>query len=251
MFIDTHAHVFKEYYENIDDLILNAKNNNIKIIINAGCDRTSNEEVISLSTKYDILYAAIGIHPEFVLDYDNDDLNFIEEHIFDDKVIAIGEIGLDYSYSKENKQKQIELFERQLFIAQKYNIPVVVHSREATEDTINCLKKYKVRGVIHCFSGSLETARIYSKMGFYLGINGVITFKNCNLKEIYKSIDINRILLETDSPYLTPVPYRGKQNSPSHIIDIANFVKDIYGVSLDELSKITNENAYSLFDKLN
>ena len=226
MFIDTHAHVFKEYYENIDDLILNAKNNNIKIIINAGCDRTSNEEVISLSTKYDILYAAIGIHPEFVLDYDNDDLNFIEKHIFDDKVIAIGEIGLDYSYSKENKQKQIELFERQLFIAQKYNIPVVVHSREATEDTINCLKKYKVRGVIHCFSGSLETARIYS-------------------------IDINKILLETDSPYLTPVPYRGKQNSPSHIIDIANFVKDIYGVSLDELSKITNENAYSLFDKLN
>ena len=251
MFIDTHAHVFKEYYENIDDLILNAKNNNIKIIINAGCDRTSNEEVINLSTKYDILYASIGIHPEFVLDYDNDDLNFIEKHIFDDKVIAIGEIGLDYSYSKENKQKQIELFERQLFIAQKYNIPVVVHSREATEDTINCLKKYKVRGVIHCFSGSLETARIYSKMGFYLGINGVITFKNCNLKEIYKSIDINKILLETDSPYLTPVPYRGKQNSPSHIIDIANFVKDIYGVSLDELSKITNENAYSLFDKLN
>ncbi len=251
MFIDTHAHVFKEYYENIDDLILNAKNNNIKIIINAGCDRTSNEEVINLSTKYDILYAAIGIHPESVLDYDNDDLNFIEKHIFDDKVIAIGEIGLDYSYSKDNKQKQIDLFERQLFIAQKYNIPVVVHSREATEDTINSLKKYKVRGVIHCFSGSLETARIYSKMGFYLGINGVITFKNCNLKEVYKSIDINKILLETDSPYLTPVPYRGKQNSPSHIIDIANFVKDIYGVSLDELSKITNENAYSLFDKLN
>lgn len=251
MFIDTHAHVFKEYYENIDDLILNAKNNNIKIIINAGCDRTSNEEVINLSTKYDILYAAIGIHPESVLEYNNDDLNFIEKHIFDDKVIAIGEIGLDYSYSKENKQKQIELFERQLFIAQKYNIPVVVHSREATEDTINSLKKYKVRGVIHCFSGSLETARIYSKMGFYLGINGVITFKNCNLKEVYKSIDINKILLETDSPYLTPVPYRGKQNNPSHIIDIANFVKDIYGVSLDELSKITNENAYSLFDKLN
>ncbi len=251
MFIDTHAHVFKEYYENIDDLILNAKNNNIKIIINAGCDRTSNEEVINLSTKYDILYAAIGIHPESVLEYNNDDLNFIEKHIFDDKVIAIGEIGLDYSYSKDNKQKQIDLFERQLFIAQKYNIPVVVHSREATEDTINSLKKYKVRGVIHCFSGSLETARIYSKMGFYLGINGVITFKNCNLKEVYKSIDINKILLETDSPYLTPVPYRGKQNSPSHIIDIANFVKDIYGVSLDELSKITNENAYSLFDKLN
>ena len=251
MFIDTHAHVFKEYYENIDDLILNAKNNNIKIIINAGCDRTSNEEVISLSTRYDILYAAIGIHPESVLEYNNDDLNFIEKHIFDDKVIAIGEIGLDYSYSKENKQKQIELFERQLFIAQKYNIPVVVHSREATEDTINCLKKYKVRGVIHCFSGSLETACIYSKMGFYLGINGVITFKNCNLKEVYKNVDINKILLETDSPYLTPVPYRGKQNNPSHIIDIANFVKNIYGVSLDELSKITNENAYSLFDKLN
>ena len=251
MFIDTHAHVFKEYYKDIDDLILNAKNNNIKIIINAGCDRTSNEEVINLSTKYDILYAAIGIHPESVLEYNNDDLNFIEKHIFDDKVIAIGEIGLDYSYSKDNKQKQIDLFERQLFIAQKYNIPVVVHSREATEDTINSLKKYKVRGVIHCFSGSLETARIYSKMGFYLGINGVITFKNCNLKEVYKSIDINKILLETDSPYLTPVPYRGKQNSPSHIIDIANFVKDIYGVSLDELSKITNENAYSLFDKLN
>ena len=168
------------------------------------------------------MYGAIGIHPEEVENYSLDDIKFIEDNLNNKKVVAIGEIGLDYHYSKENKEKQIKLFELQLDIANKYKVPVIIHSRDATEDTINILRKYNIKGVIHSFSGSLETAKIYIKRGFLLGINGVVTFKNCNLKDILVNIGLNNIILETDSPYLTPVPYRGKQNNPSHILDLYN-----------------------------
>src|SRR5699024_6836671 len=161
---------------------------------------------------------ALGIHPEYVENYTLDDIKFIEDNLNNPKIVAIGEIGLDYHYSKENKEEQIKLLELQLKLAEKYGVPVIIHSREATEDTINTLKKYKVRGVIHSFSGSLETAKIYIKMGYLLGINGVVTFKNCNLKDVLKEIPIENIVLETDSPYLTPVPFRGKQNNSSHIL---------------------------------
>ena len=248
MFIDTHCHIYSEYYDNIDDLMNNIKNSGIVKVINNGCDNITNHEVLELSKKYDSMYAAIGIHPESADNYSQEDLDFVENHINDDKVVAIGEIGLDYYYTKENKEKQIELFEKQLKIAEKYNKPVVIHSREATLDTINTLKKYKVTGVIHSFSGSYETACIYIKMGYLLGINGVITFKNCNLKDIYKNIDIKSIILETDSPYLTPVPYRGKRNDPSHINEIAQFVAELKEISLEELSLETCGNVRRTFD---
>ncbi|MGN1338039.1 MAG: TatD family hydrolase [Candidatus Coprovivens sp.] len=248
MFIDTHCHIYSEYYDNIDDLMNNIKSCGIVKVINNGCDNTTNHEVLELSKKYDSMYAAIGIHPESADNYTQEDLDFVENHINDDKVVAIGEIGLDYYYTKENKEKQIELFEKQLKIAEKYNKPVVIHSREATLDTINTLKKYKVTGVIHSFSGSYETACIYIKMGYLLGINGVITFKNCNLKDIYKNIDIKSIILETDSPYLTPVPYRGKRNDPSHINEIAQFVAELKEISLEELSLETCGNVRRTFD---
>lgn len=247
MFCDTHCHLFKEYYEDIDKIIDLAKENNVNRMIVAGCDHKSNLEVLEVITK-DGVYGNLGIHPEEVENYSIEHLEFIEKNLLNPKIIAIGEIGLDYHYSKENREDQIKLFESQLTLAEKYNIPVVIHSREATEDTINCLKKYKVKGVIHSFSGSLETANIYIKMGFLLGVNGVITFKNCHLKEVIKEIDLSHILLETDSPYLTPVPFRGKQNNPSKIIDIARFVSDLHNVSLEELSKITNSNIKRIFD---
>ncbi len=250
MFIDTHAHILNKYYDNIDEILNKIKSSGVNKVINAGCNLEESKEVLKLAREYDMLYCAVGIHPENVDDYKKQDLDEIEKMIKEEKALAIGEIGLDYYYTKDNKEKQIELFETQLKIAEKYNIPVVVHSREATMDTINCLKKYNVKGVIHSFSGSLETAKIYEKMGFYFGINGVITFKNCNLKEVYKQIDINKIVLETDSPYLTPVPYRGKKNDSSHIVDIAEFVCGIYGVSKEQLSKITNANVGRVFDKL-
>ncbi len=248
MFTDTHCHMLKEYYENFEEIIEKMKNNKINRVFNNGVDAQSNREVLDYLNKYDFMYGAIGIHPENVNDYTTDDLIFVEDHLHDDKVIAIGEIGLDYHYGKEDKEKQIELFEYQLALAEKYNKPVIVHSRDATLDTIECMKKYKVRGVMHSFSGSYETAQIYIKMGLLLGINGVITFKNCNLKDVYNKIDLSHVVLETDSPYLTPVPFRGKQNNPSHVLDIAKYVAELKNVSLDELSKITNDNIKRCFD---
>lgn len=250
MFIDTHAHILNKYYDNIDEILNKIKSSGVNKVINAGCSLEESQEVLKLTRESDMLYCAVGIHPENVGTYKNTDLGVLEKMLKEDKVLAIGEIGLDYHYTKDNKEKQIELFEAQLKMAEKYNMPVVVHSRDATLDTINCLKKYKVRGIIHSFSGSLEIARIYEKMGFLFGVNGVITFKNCNLKEVYKQIDINKIVLETDSPYLTPVPYRGQKNDSSHIIDIAGFVSNLYGISKEQLAKITNANVSKVFDKL-
>jgi len=248
MFTDTHCHLYKEYYDNLEEILNTAKENQINRYIVAGCDDISNKEVIELVNKYDNVYGNIGIHPENVDEYKDSDIEYIKNNLNNKKIIGIGEIGLDYHYTKENKENQIKLFETQLQIAQDLDIPVVIHSREATQDTIDTLKKYKVKGVIHSFSGSLEVAKIYIKMGFVLGINGVITFKNSNLKEVVKEIGLKNIILETDSPYLTPHPYRGKQNSPKYILEIANFVAELYDISLEELSKITNHNIKRIFD---
>lgn len=248
MFIDTHCHIYREYYDDLDMIVDKIKKANIKKIINNGCDIQSNKEVLSSVLKYDIMYGAIGIHPENVDKYTEEDLNFIVEHIKDKKIVAIGEIGLDYYWVKDNKEKQIDLFRKQLAIAEEFNVPVIIHSRDATLDTINILKEYKVKGVIHSFSGSYETACIYIKMGFLLGINGVITFKNCNLKEVLKKIDLSNIVLETDSPYLTPVPFRGEKNDSSHINDIALFICDLKNVSMSFLEQVTNVNVRKCFD---
>lgn len=248
MFTDTHCHILSEYYEDIDEVLNKAKSVNISRIINNGCAHKSNMEVLELIEKYKNMYGAIGIHPEVVDTYQESDLKFIEANINNPKIVAIGEIGLDYHYTKENKETQIKLFEAQLALAEKYHIPVIVHSREATEDTINTLKKFKVTGVIHSFSGSLETAKIYIKMGFLLGINGVITFKNSKLKDTIKDIDLNNIILETDSPYLAPTPHRGEKNEPANVSLIAEFISELKDISLSQVSIITNENIKRIFD---
>ena len=248
MFIDTHCHIFPEYYDDINDLMKYIKDNKIIKIINNGTDLKSNKIVLEMIKKYDSMYGAIGIHPEVVEKYSSDDLSFVEKHIKDDKIVALGEIGLDYHYSKENKDKQIELFEKQLEIAQKYDVPVIVHSRDATLDTIESLKKFKIKGVIHSFSGSYETAMIYIKMGFLIGINGVVTFKNCNLIDVLKKIPLENVVFETDSPYLTPVPYRGQQNNPSHVMDTAKFVAEKLNIDIEKLSDITMKNVKRVFD---
>ena len=248
MFTDTHCHIYKEYYENIEKVLKNAKKSNVNRMINNGCDKKSNEEVLELTKNYENIYGAIGIHPENIEEYKEEDLKWIEENLKQSKIIAIGEIGLDYHYTKENKTEQIKLLERQLKIAEQYHLPVIIHSREATEDTINTLKKYKVTGVIHSFSGSLETAKIYIKMGYLLGINGVITFKNSKLKDVIKEIPLESIVLETDSPYLTPEPFRGKKNEPARIKEIAEFICDLKGISLEDLATITNHNIKRIFD---
>lgn len=249
MFTDTHCHLYNEYYEEgIDSIYEKMEQSKINRVINNGCDAKSNKEVIELLGKYSWMYGAIGIHPESVDTYTEEDLKYVEEHINDPKVVAVGEIGLDYYWTKDNKDKQKELFEYQLALAERVNKPVIIHSREATQDTIDILKKYKVTGVIHSFSGSYETACIYIKMGYLLGINGVITFKNCNLKDVVEKLDLGNIVLETDSPYLTPVPYRGKRNDPSHVWEIAEYIANLKGVSVEELSKETNGNIARCFD---
>lgn len=247
-FVDTHAHIFNEYYEDINTIVDNAKSKKIKIIINNGCDQKSNEEVIQ--NLSDNLYGAIGIHPESVEFFQESDLDYIKNNLSKPKIVAIGEIGLDYHYSKENKDKQIKLFEAQLQIAEENQIPIIVHSRDATEDTINTLKKYNVKGVIHSFSGSYETAQVYIKMGFKLGINGVVTFKNSHLIEVLKKLSLNDFVLETDSPYLTPVPNRGKRNEPAYIIDIVNYISQELNITREILSEATNNNIKEVFKKI-
>lgn len=248
LFTDTHCHILNEYYEDIDKILENAKNVGINRVINNGCDHKSNLEIIDLIKKYPNMYGAIGIHPEVADTYEDKDLRFIEQNLDNPKIIAIGEIGLDYHYTKDNKEKQIELFETQLRMAEKYHKPIIVHSRDATEDTIKILKKHKVTGVIHSFSGSFETAQIYLKMGFLLGINGVITFKNSKLKDVIEKLDLNNIILETDSPYLTPEPFRGTKNEPAKISNIADFICNLKDVSQEELANITKDNIKRIFD---
>lgn len=243
MFTDTHCHLLKEYYIDIKKILSNATNNNINRVINTADNYQSSLEVLDLIEKYDNMYGAVGLHPENCLE----EFDYNLFYNLPDKIIAIGEIGLDYHYGKENKEKQIEIFRKQLQIAQEINKPVVIHSRDATLDTINILKEYKVKGVIHSFSGSYEIALEYLKMGFKLGVNGVITFKNAKLKDVYLKLKPSDILLETDSPYLTPEPYRGHSNEPSHILEIARFVANLYGISIDELALITNNNVKEIF----
>lgn len=249
-FFDTHAHVYKEYYENIDSVIKRAEENNVLNIINAGVDQKTNEEVLKISENYNKVYCTLGIHPENVNKYTDEDIVFIEDNLKNKKVLAIGEIGLDYHYEKDSREAQIILFEKQLLLAEKNNVPVVIHSREATLDTINTLKKFKVKGVIHSFSGSLETAREYIKLGFSLGVNGVVTFKNCNMSLVYKNIDLRNIVLETDCPYLSPVPLRGKTNEPANIVHIAKYLSELYSVDIEQIANITTENTRRIFDKI-
>lgn len=248
MFIDTHCHLSSSDYDDIDLVINENRKAGMEKIIVSACDKKDFEEAFLLSEKYKDVFLTIGYHPEYVDDIVPADIAELDVLLKKEKVVGVGEIGLDYHYTKDNREAQIALFEQQLALAEKNNLPVVIHSRDATEDTINTLKKYKVKGVIHCFSGSLEVAEIYIKMGFKLGIGGVVTFSNSNLYKVVEKIGLSNIVLETDSPYLAPVPYRGKQNSSKYVPVIAQKIADILGLSLDEVASVTTSNACELFD---
>ena len=249
MYIDTHCHLSSEDYDDIDLIVRENRENNIDNIIISGCSRDSIKESLSLIEKYNDVYATIGYHPSEVDITDSSDLLLLEEKIKHKKVVGIGEIGLDYHYGSDNKEKQIELFRKQMNLAEKYKLPVVIHSRDATLDTINVLKEFpNVVGDIHCFSGSVETAKIYINMGYKLGIGGVVTFKNSNLYKVVESVGLDNIILETDSPYLTPEPFRGKKNSSKYIPYIAKRISEILDCSVEEVGEKTTKNALSLFD---
>jgi TatD DNase family protein len=248
MFTDTHCHILSNYYYNLEETLQNLENNHIKRIIINGYDLKSNQEVIQLSQKYSNVYGALGIHPDNLSEDNIQTINFIKNNLNNPKIIACGEIGLDYYHNKDNKQDQLNLLEDFLKIAEEYQKPVIIHNREATDDLLKLLKKYHVKGIIHCFSGSLETANEYLKLGFKLGIGGVLTFKNSKLRETLKEIPITNILLETDSPYLTPEPLRGLKNEPMYLKFIADSLSSIYNTSVDELTDQLEQNFLDTFD---
>lgn len=248
MYIDTHCHLSRDDYDDIELVLKENIENGVSKIIISGCDKKGIEESIELAEKYENIYVTLGYHPSEADDITADDLYDLEEYLSHSKVVGLGEIGLDYYYGKDNKELQIDLFEKQLEIAERLGMTVVIHSRDAVEDTINCLKKYKVKGVIHCFSGSVETAKIYVSMGYKLGIGGVVTFKNSNLYKVVEEIGIDNIVLETDSPYLAPVPFRGLKNSSKYIPIIAERVAEILNISVEKVRDITSNNACCLFD---
>jgi len=249
MFIDSHCHLSKEYYEDLNKIINNCKKNQVNILIISGCDKKSIIEGLEIIKKYTNIYMTIGFHPSEEDKTTEEDLIWLEKLInSNDKIIGVGEIGLDYYWTKNNKESQKILFKKQLDIAARLNLPVVIHTREATQETYNILKEYNLKGIIHCYSGSLEMAKEYIKLGYKIGIGGVLTFKNSNLVEVVNNIDLKNITLETDSPYLAPTPYRGKQNSPEYIPIIARKIAEIKEVSIEQVKKETTSNVLSLFD---
>ncbi len=249
MYIDTHCHLSHEDYDDIDKVIEENRKAGIDKIIISGCSKESILESLELISLYPDVYATIGYHPSEADSITDEDIQLLEEQLKNSKVVGVGEIGLDYHYGKENALKQQNLFRKQLKIAENNHLPVVIHSRDATEDTIRILKEFpQVIGDIHCFSGSVETAMIYISMGYKLGIGGVVTFKNSNLFRVIEAVDLSSILLETDAPYLTPEPFRGKINSSKYIPMIAERIAEIRSIPVEKVSEITLENTLSLFD---
>ena len=249
MFVDTHCHISYEDYDNIDELIMNIKNSKVEKIIVNGTDMKSNLFVLELVRKYDIVYGALGFHPTELDDFSYDYLDWLDKNIDNDKIVALGEIGLDYHYENTDKEKQIDVLRRQLDIAVKHNKPIIFHCRDAIGDTYDILKKYNLKGTMHAYSGSLDMALKFIKLGYCLGVGGVVTFKNAkNIIEVIKNIDLKYIVLETDAPYLTPEPYRGKKNNSSYIPLIAEKVASIKGISSLDVASITSNVASELFD---
>lgn len=244
--IDTHAHILSEFYDDIDELIEELKSKDIIKVINCADSIETSKEVLNIYNKYEgYLLPAVGIHPENI---DNSNLETIENIIKEHKVFAIGEIGLDYHYNDENKDEQKEYFIKQLDLALKYDLPVIIHIREAMQECFDILKTRKNRGIIHCFNGSVEMAREYIKLGYKLGIGGVLTFKNSKLYEVIEKIDLKDIVLETDSPFLSPEPFRGKKNKPCNVLYVAKRIAEIKNISLEEVINTTTTTAKQIFD---
>ncbi len=246
MIIDTHAHLLEEYYDNVDEMISNYKD---LIIINVGTNKYDNQEILTLCKKHTNVWGALGIHPHEIGDWDQKMKNFIIEQSKKDKIIAIGEIGLDYYYDV-NKEEQKKTFREQLQIAESLNLPVIIHSRDAFEDTLSILSDFpKLKKVMHCFSYNLKEAKQFISINCLIGVNGIITFeKDGRLAEIIKNIDLSKILLETDSPYLTPIPFRGKKNDSSKLKYVAKKIAELRTVKTLDIINQTTNNAIELFD---
>lgn len=252
MIFDTHAHYTdKRFEEDRDSLLLSMKDHGVGQIVEVGAGISSTRDAVALAHRYDFVYASVGIHPEEIEQLTEQHMDWFKELAADEKVIAVGEIGLDYYYDEPERSLQKQWFERQLELAKEVNLPVIIHSRDAAQDTLEIMKAHhaeEIGGVIHCFSYSTEMAETYLNMGFFLGIGGVVTFKNSRkLKEVVEMAPLDRLVLETDAPYLTPVPYRGKRNASLYLPYVAQEIARLKGVSEEEVVRVTEENARKLY----
>lgn len=248
--IDTHSHInFEDYKENFDTFIKEIKDNDVEAVIIPGVEPSTFDEIISYCEKYEMLYGAIGVHPSEAKTFDNKTHERIYELVKHNKIIAIGEIGLDYYWEQETKELQKEVFRKQLKIAEELNLPVLIHDREAHEDTFEILQEFNLKNVIfHCFSGNAEFAEKCINKGYYIAIGGVVTFKNAkDLKEVAKIVPIDKLLLETDAPYLAPVPYRGKLNTPAYLKYIAEEIANLREIDVELVKEQTTLNAKRIF----
>ncbi len=254
MIADTHIHLNDEKYDFILEEVLDrAANNNVLLMYIIGCDKNSSLKAIEICEKYNgykniEMKAIVGLHPSDVNKEDDLELNWLVGLLETKNILAVGEIGIDLYWEQENKDLQIKMFKKQLEIASKYKLNVSVHSREAIQLTYDILKEYKnVKGVIHCYSGSVEMAREFIKLGYKLGIGGVLTYKNSNLYKVIEEFDLENFVTETDGPYLSPVPYRGKTNEPSYLVEVVKKISEIKGLPIEEVESILYANSLNAF----
>ncbi|MGN0382562.1 MAG: TatD family hydrolase [Suilimivivens sp.] len=252
MIFDTHAHYDDEAFdEDREELLWKMKEQGVEFIVNVGASITSTKKTIELVQRYPFLYGAVGIHPSETEELKEEDMLWLKKASVQKDIVAIGEIGLDYYWPEPDREIQKKWFIRQLALASEVKLPVIIHSRDAAEDTLEILKEWdkdKTGGVIHCFSYSKEIAREYLSMGYYFGIGGVLTFKNARkLVEAVEIIPMEKILLETDCPYLAPEPYRGKRNQSGYIDFVAEKLAKLKGITKEEVLRITSDNAKNFY----
>lgn len=250
MYFDSHAHYNDERFdEDRDQLLKEMHEKGVGYIINVGADMPSSRESIMLAEEHPFVYAVVGVHPHEVDEMTMADLEELEEMTMRPKVVGIGEIGLDFYYNHSTEENQIKWFKMQLELAKKLDLPVSIHSRDACQLTFDTIVASGVKeGVIHCFSGSYELAKEYVKRGFYIGIGGSLTFKNARKTvEVVEHIPLNKLLIETDCPYLTPVPHRGKRNDSSYLTYVIRKIAEIKGITEEEVARVTLENTKKLF----
>lgn len=252
MLFDTHVHLNAEQYnDDLEEVISRALETGVSNMVVVGFDRPTIEKAIELVDKYDFLYASVGWHPVDAIDMTENDLLWIEELAAHPKVVALGEMGLDYHWDKSPKDIQKEVLRKQIQLAKKVKLPIIIHNREATADIMEILKEegaQEVGGIMHCFSGSPETAREFVNMNFYISLGGPVTFKNAKKpKGVAAEIPLEKLLIETDCPYLTPHPYRGKRNEPSYVKLVAEQIAEIKGLPYEEVAEATAKNARKFF----
>lgn len=252
MLFDTHVHLnADQFMEDRDETIQRAFDAGVNYMVVVGFDRRTIPLAIEIAEQNETIYAAVGWHPVDAIDMTNEDLNWIEELSSHPKVVAIGEMGLDYHWDKSPKDVQKEVFRKQIRLAKKVNMPIIIHNREATEDIIEILQEEnaaEVGGIMHCYNDSAEYVQACLDMNFYISLGGPVTFKNASLpKEVAVQVPLDRLLVETDAPFLAPHPNRGKRNEPAFVKLVAEKIAELRGISFEELSKKTTENAFAFF----